>query len=64
MYLALAGWTIHSTARRYCLRLRAFSLLEEDLMCSSLTLVRRFPNPILAGTRLQHWALLDVTVRC
>jgi hypothetical protein len=30
----------------------------------TLTLVRRFPNPNPAETRLPQSALLDVTIRC
>lgn len=63
MYPPLAGRTMRTTAQGRCLRLREFTVLKEDPMCSPLTLVRRFPNPIPSGTRLPRWALLDVTVR-
>jgi hypothetical protein len=64
MYLTLAGRSMCPTARRYCLPAREFHVLDENLKRSTLTLVRRFPNPIPAGTSLQQWALIDVTVRC
>jgi hypothetical protein len=52
MHLPLTGWTMRTTARRRCLPPREFPVLEENLMCGTLTLVRRFPNPIPAGTLL------------
>ena len=38
--------------------------MPKNLLCLTLTLARRFPNPIPSGTRVPGWALLDVTVRC
>lgn len=62
-HLPLAGQTMCPTAQRYCLLAREFPVLSENLTRSILTLVRRFPNPIPAGTSLQRWTLLDITVR-
>ena len=64
-YPPSGGRSTRPTARRHCLPAREFLMLNENpIMRSTLTLVRRFPNPIPAGTSLQRWALLDVTVRC
>ena len=64
---ALAGQNMCTTARRFCLLQREFPLATENLFRLALTkgqMALRFPNPVPSGTRVPHWALLDVTVRC
>jgi len=64
MYLPSVGRTLRTTARISRLSLRELPVLEENIMCFTLTLVRSFPNPVPGGTRVPYWASLDVTVRC
>jgi hypothetical protein len=64
MYLSLAGRHGWPAAQRHCLPRRKFLVAAENILCLTLCLTRRFPNPVPSGTRVPHWALLDVTVRC